>query len=298
MPSHLDVVFYCTLLTSVIISCIIFIFRCGIEKPLSWKFLVEDNRTSIKNPNGSAVLPNCIIVPVYKCKHCSFKSETQSALRNHIRTHVEYLMYKIYKCGDCKYMCKSHILLSKHNRTVHGYDASNTYTSPYQGVNFASSYKHHIERKPTVFRNANVGEIIYRCYRCRYRSKQISSIRVHVTNKHANFQVIQAFRCLRCKVNFETSKSLTCHIDDNHSKPQSTSDMRDVVFRCADCGQEYTEQLDDLHSTSSKTETYKCNDCNFETKCKYHLENHVKMHSAPSPKSDMYQSQFLQYLNM
>ena len=179
----------------------------------------------------------------YPCIECNISLASKEVLYSHkLRIHNGYLKYK---CTLCDTALPTNYDLRKHIRSAHlGIHRYNSYRCTVCDRSFKG--KHCLDHHRVRVHGEGLGKS-YKCQECDYRSNLQSYLKNHVRTQHEEKRTL---KCSICEIDLPTK-----HRFNNHMR-----------FR---------------HDHVGKKDSYKCQQCTFESldrhKLTRHQQTHIKM---------------------
>lgn len=198
---------------------------------------------------------------ILNCHHCSYQTRRKGDLGRHIRINHNPDAV-IYKCDHCKFQTKEMCKLRDHSKTVHSPDAE-IYECVY--CKYQTKWKQTLKGHIRIMHGSDAR--IFKCTHCDYQTKWRRSLSQHLTTHDWDAEV---FECPYCKIQSKWKGNLTKHIKMKHS-----SEI--VTLNRVDPEHQINRKVNlPAPLESEDGEVQKCDRCEFQTKWKGNLKEHIK----------------------
>lgn len=190
---------------------------------------------------------------IFKCKYCSYKSKSETNYQEHLENHKNSVIpieknsqqKRLYECKDCSYKTYVRIHMEYHYR-----------------------------------RHRNLDEIAkYKCNLCKYKTFDQQQFNNHQIRIHS----IDMCFCFNCDYRTSNKKLLIQHMVVHLAIYNPSNNTYD----CPKCWYQsirkhrFQQHFNNVHANEDLF-IYKCSECDFRTKTKNNLQNHIACHKKSS----------------
>ena len=187
-------------------------------------------------------------------QNCDYKTSVERNLRNHIAFKHEGI---VYPCDLCEFKGANTNSLKQHNLSIHENKKYFCNECDYFGTQSGDVIKHR--------KRVHLG-IDYNCTSCDFVTKDKISLKKHIHSKHLP---PSKFKCNLCDFKTNIKQKLKLHLQAKHNDSKHVCNECEKHFSLLDYLMRHKENM------HVKKETFKCGQCEFETKTKQGLKNHM-----------------------
>ncbi|XP_050301124.1 zinc finger protein 808-like isoform X2 [Anthonomus grandis grandis] len=208
------------------------------------------------------------IAETLKCSQCHFQTDHEKFLKRHQLSHKES---KSYKCQKCKFETLYKVMFAKH----------------IQAHNKAKKIKDKGKQDKNILNEIKKEEApgsCIKCPECSYEAASREQLEIHKKIRHStnDSNGINLHKCAYCKYQTNWEPCLKRHIDREHPDGKPVKVKKEKI--------EDPPDIPDFVSVDSKFETktdlYRCHDCDFTSKSKHYLVLHLKRSHLKFEKPD------------
>lgn len=178
------------------------------------------------------------------CDQCTFSNTSKRALKSHFIAMHTFDHKKIsYKCKKCNWECK-----------------------------YPWNLQYHLKRE-------HFREKKYQCNECNYQTHQNDFLKRHKIQRHTPSHLISWYNCNICSYRAKQQAIL-----NQHMKAMHPPDGEIVLFTSSNCDFETKTYAYLKHNPSPSEKlanTYKCDQCAYQTFYKSHLKSHLLAKHTP-----------------
>ncbi|KAG5893311.1 hypothetical protein JTB14_000271 [Gonioctena quinquepunctata] len=209
-------------------------------------------------------------INMHVCQFCPFVTRHWNVINNHRLIHLSEDEIVWLECPSCTYRTKLKGNLEKHMLTHNA--ADNVKRFQCKDCPYTSNWKRDLERH--LLKHAEGSQITrYNCHLCAFSTKHQRYLKFHVLKVHLGEEKTdETYYCAQCSFSTKQKRSLVPHML-MHRNPEEL-----VSHQCRFCSyQSKWKKSVKLHE-EIHIKTFKCDKCDFETKQKRFLREHLRGH--------------------
>ena len=132
------------------------------------------------------------------------------------------------------------------------------------------------------------------CEKCSYKTKDLSSLTIHMNQVHTNhttFKALKIIKCHFCDQTFETKQNLNEHMNSNHTKQSDNEVKCDLCDKTFDTKQNAEIHVENEH-IDDEDRYWLCSECPFQTNNLNSLKRHMNVSKHTTNITDSVKCKF------
>ncbi|KAK9883307.1 hypothetical protein WA026_001487 [Henosepilachna vigintioctopunctata] len=229
---------------------------------------------------------------VYSCQHCSYQTLYPQVMEKHINKHTRQ---NVFQCPHCPYSTVWNHYMKVHiRRHSEPKTGRQRFTRPNTDESrmFPCQYCEHRSISSSSLRDhvnsVHTREVFFKCPYCDHKCTLKGNLRGHIRRKHpAQFvESEKRYSCSHCDFKTALMRNLKIHQKNEHNIDLVQIKTENGEFPCQHCNYKARSYYAlKIHTNKhTKENSYRCPQCEFETRWPNYLTKHIQQHSLNKRK--------------